>query len=63
MSSRVSTYVVSGMTCDYCRLAVVREVSAVPGDDTASVDLASGQLTAVGDAVAVDVEAAVREAG
>jgi hypothetical protein len=40
MGSRVRTYVASGMTCDHCRLAVVREVSAVPGDDAPSVDLA-----------------------
>ncbi len=63
MSSRAHTYVVSGMTCDHCKRAVATEVSAVRGVDAANVDLASGELTVVGDAEAVDVAAAVREAG
>jgi copper chaperone len=63
MSTAHNTYLVSGMTCDHCKQAVVREVSAVPGVDRADVDLASGRLTVVGDAAAEAIAAAVREAG
>jgi copper chaperone len=63
MASTAHTYVVSGMTCDHCKLAVITEVSAVPGVEAASVDLASGLLIVVGEAEAVDVAAVVSEAG
>ena len=63
MGSTKRTYVVTGMTCDHCKAAVVREVSAVQGVDAANVDLASGGLTVVGDVEAVAIAAAVREAG
>jgi copper chaperone len=63
MTSTAHTYVVSGMTCEHCKRAVLSEVFAVRGVDAANVDLASGELTVVGDVEAVDVAAAVREAG
>ena len=63
MSGAARTYLVSGMTCDHCGRAVVTAVSAVSGVDAANVDLASGRLTVVGDVEALDIAAAVREAG
>ncbi|MBU6213243.1 MAG: heavy-metal-associated domain-containing protein [Actinomycetales bacterium] len=61
MSERAFT--VEGMTCDHCVQAVTREVAAVPGVVTASVDLASKQLTVHGDAAEAAIAEAVEEAG
>lgn len=61
MSERVFT--VEGMTCDHCVQAVTREVSAIPGVISASVDLAAKQLTVAGDAADTDIADAVAEAG
>lgn len=61
MSERVFT--VEGMTCDHCVQAVTREVSAVPGVVSASVDLPSKQLTVRGDAAETAIAEAVAEAG
>ena len=57
-------YTVSGMTCAHCVMSVREEVSEVSGVQTADVDLASGRLTVIGEAVSDDaVKAAVAEAG
>lgn len=61
MSERVFT--VEGMTCDHCVQAVTREVSAVPGVVSASVELSSKRLTIAGDAAQTDIADAVAEAG
>jgi copper chaperone CopZ len=63
VSDTPSIYSVSGMTCDHCRRAVLEEVSAVAGVESAQVDLARGELTVVGDASPGDVAHAVHEAG
>jgi copper chaperone len=63
MGTTMSTYTVSGMTCEHCKRSVIDEVSEIPGVEAVDVDLERGRLTVVGDAAADDVAAAVREAG
>lgn len=60
-----TTYTVVGMTCAHCVQAVTTEVSALPGIDGVSVDLASGALTVTSTGRTDDaaVRAAVDEAG
>ena len=41
-------YVVEGMTCEHCRVAVAEEVGALAGVTEVEVDLASGRLTVRG---------------
>jgi copper chaperone len=60
---RPSTYTVSGMTCEHCSRAVLEEVTAVPGVESADVDLEGGRLVVVGDADPSEIAGAVREAG
>jgi copper chaperone len=65
MSTTITTYTVSGMTCAHCVAAVREDVARVDGVTGVDVDLASGRLT-VGSAQPVDpaaVRAAVEEAG
>ena len=58
------TYTVLGMTCDHCVLSVREEVGEGPGVAAVDVDLATGRLEVVGDAVdGAAVKAAVAEAG
>jgi copper chaperone CopZ len=60
-----TTFRVEGMTCDHCRQAVTAEISAVPGVEGVSVDLATGTVTvsAVQSIDRTDIAAAVDEAG
>jgi copper chaperone CopZ len=55
----MSTYTVTGMTCDHCVRAVTQEVSAIDGVTAVDVDLATGTLTVEGAATAEQVTAAV----
>jgi copper chaperone len=58
------TYVVAGMTCEHCRVAVTQEVAQVAGVASVAVDL-DAKLVRV-DGTAVDraaVIAAIDEAG
>ncbi|AEW92585.1 MULTISPECIES: heavy-metal-associated domain-containing protein [Streptomycetaceae] len=59
------SYAVSGMTCEHCRAAVTREVSAVPGVRDVAVDLVAGTVTVTAADGPDDarVRAAVEEAG
>ena len=59
----MSTYTVTGMTCEHCVASVTEEVSEIDGVTGAQVDLATGQLTVEGDASEQAVRAAVEEAG
>jgi copper ion binding protein len=59
----MSTYTVSGMTCQHCVASVTEEVSEVPGVESVEVDLSSGRLVVTGDADDAAVRAAVAEAG
>jgi copper chaperone len=58
------TYVVAGMSCDHCKVAVTDEVSKVPGVNVVDVDL-DAKLVRVhgGDVDATAVVAAIDEAG
>ena len=63
--STTTTITVDGMTCGHCVSAVRSEVGKLEGVTDVSVDLASGQVTIVGEQ-APDPEAlrtAVEEAG
>ncbi|MDQ4068319.1 MAG: heavy-metal-associated domain-containing protein [Actinomycetota bacterium] len=63
--STTTTITVDGMTCGHCVSAVQAEVGRLQGVTDVSVDLASGQVTIVGEQ-APDPEAlraAVEEAG
>jgi copper chaperone len=63
--SSSTTHRVRGMTCDHCVRAVAGELEAIEGVTRVEVDLATGQVTVVGDPEpTVDqVRAAVDEAG
>ena len=56
---------ISGMHCHHCVSSVTEEVSSVSGVTDVKVDLGSGQLIVVSDAVIPfeSIEAAVDEAG
>jgi copper chaperone len=58
------TFVVEGMSCEHCKLAITEEVSRVSGVDSVEVDLDSKLVrvrgTAVDDVAVVD---AIDEAG
>ncbi|OLF11681.1 cation-transporting ATPase [Actinophytocola xinjiangensis] len=61
----VTTYTVTGMTCDHCVRSVTEEVTAIDGVTDVTVDLPSGQVTVTSQTTlgADDVRAAVEEAG
>jgi len=63
--SVTSEYLVSGMHCPHCVSSVTEEVLSVSGVTDVKVDLDSGQLIVVSDAVIPfqSIEAAVDEAG
>jgi copper chaperone len=63
--SVISEYLVSGMHCPHCVSSVTEEVLSVSGVTDVKVDLDSGQLIVVSDAVIPfqSIEAAVDEAG
>ncbi|MGY1806341.1 heavy-metal-associated domain-containing protein [Blastococcus sp. SYSU D00669] len=60
-----TTFTVDGMTCDHCRRAVTEEISAVPGVESVTVDLATGTVTVATTSPVdrADIAAAVDEAG
>lgn len=58
------TYIVEGMSCGHCKLAVTEEVEEVHGVDAVEVDLPSRRLTVRGEEVEdAAVRTAVEEAG
>jgi copper chaperone len=61
-----TTYLVDGMSCDHCTIAVRGEVSRIPGVASVDVDLPSKRVRVRGAGVDVDdaaVIAAIDEAG
>jgi copper chaperone CopZ len=58
MSDTLS-YTVPGMSCEHCRAAITKEVSAVEGVASVTVDLEQKLVTVGGEGVS---DAAVREA-
>ena len=60
----MSTYTVTGMTCQHCVNAVSGEISEVPGVTGVDVDLATGKVEVHGEGFSDEaVAAAVDEAG
>ncbi len=60
----VHAYVVAGMSCEHCRIAVTEEVAQVAGVSAVDVDLESKLVRVHGVAVeAAAVVAAIDEAG
>jgi copper chaperone len=58
------TYVVAGMSCEHCRVAVTQEVSGVPGVTRVDVDLDAKRVDVHGEGVEpAAVVAAIDEAG
>jgi len=64
-TDHVTTYTVTGMTCEHCVSAVTEEVSKIDGVTNVAVDLPSGAVTVTsGQKVGDDeIRAAVDEAG
>jgi copper chaperone len=58
-----SIYLVAGMTCDHCKVAVTEEVTKVPGVAAVSVDLDSKLVRIDGPAEHEALVAAIDEAG
>jgi copper chaperone CopZ len=62
--SEEATYVVAGMSCEHCRLAVTEEVEALPQVDSVDVDLESKRVRVTGDGLDdATIRAAIEEAG
>jgi copper chaperone len=60
----MSTYEITGMTCDHCVRSVREELFEIRGVDTVAVDLATGHVTVSGTHFSdEDVAIAVAEAG
>ena len=58
------TYLVPGMSCEHCRVAVTQELVAVPGVTGVDVDLDAKRVDVHGDGVEpAAVVAAIDEAG
>ena len=58
-----TTYLVPGMTCDHCKIAVTEEVTKVAGVAAVSVDLGTKLVRIDGGADHAAVVAAIDEAG
>jgi copper chaperone CopZ len=58
-----TTYLVPGMTCDHCKIAVTEEVTKVDGVATVSVDLGTKLVRIDGGADHAALVAAIDEAG
>ncbi|HLR83419.1 MAG TPA: heavy-metal-associated domain-containing protein [Nocardioidaceae bacterium] len=65
MSNAVTSYTVTGMTCEHCVASVTEEVSEVAGVVDVKVDLASGGLTVTSVEPVTDdaIRSAIEEAG
>ncbi|WP_103384348.1 heavy-metal-associated domain-containing protein [Pseudonocardia dioxanivorans] len=61
----VSTYTVTGMTCDHCVASVREEIGELSGVRKVAVDLPTGLVTVTTDAPVddADIRAAVEDAG
>ena len=57
------TYKVNGMACAHCKATVEKAVGALPGVNSAMVDLSHGTVTVEGDVADSAVADAVRDAG
>jgi copper chaperone len=63
-SPAAATYLVAGMTCDHCKVAVTEEVARVAGVASVDVDLDTKLVRVDGDGIdPAAVVAAIDEAG
>lgn len=63
-STDTATYIVAGMTCEHCRVAVTEEVTKVAGVASVDVDLGTKLVRVHGSAVDdAAIVAAIDEAG
>lgn len=56
-------YKIKGMNCAHCRASVEKAIAAVPDVENVTVDLSAGLATVTGNAPALKIEEAVRNAG
>ncbi|EFC82680.1 heavy-metal-associated domain-containing protein [Parafrankia sp. EUN1f] len=65
VTSIVTTYNVTGMTCGHCAAAVSEEISQLPAVSSVDIEVASGRVivTSTGEIDDAAVGAAVAEAG
>jgi copper chaperone len=58
-----NVYDVPTISCEHCRSAIEKSVSAVPGVTEVSVDIDARQATVTGSSATAAVTAAIKEAG
>lgn len=58
-----TTFTIEGMTCDHCRKRAEKALAAVPGVQSATVDLATNTASIIGQADASALRQAVEKAG
>lgn len=66
MTIKKEAFTVEGMSCNHCKMAVEKEVKALPGMISATVDLAAKMLNVEydeGKTTPAAIKAAVEEAG
>ena len=66
MTIKKESFAVEGMSCNHCKMAVEKEVKALPGMLSATVDLAAKMLNVEydeGKTTSAAIKAAVEEAG
>lgn len=66
MTIKKESFTVEGMSCNHCKMAVEKEVKALPGMISATVDLAAKMLNVEydeGKTTPAAIKAAVEEAG
>ncbi|MHC1762034.1 MAG: cation transporter [Negativicutes bacterium] len=66
MTIKKESFTVEGMSCNHCKMAVEKEVKALPGMLSATVDLAAKMLNVEydeGKTTPAAIKAAVEEAG
>ncbi len=66
MTIKKESFTVEGMSCNHCKMAVEKEVKALPGMLSATVDLAAKMLSVEydeGKTSPAAIKAAVEEAG
>ncbi len=63
-SSEEKTIMISGMSCNHCKITVENALSAISGVSLVTVDLEKGSATVTGDNLSDDtLRSAVEEAG
>lgn len=62
-SDMTETFKIKGMACNHCRMTVEKAISAVPGVEKVSVDLAGGSAMVEGDFDSAAVVKAVTDSG